>query len=63
MLESDASIMHFDLTHIMKSFNGKLKTVQYRFAEDVNGRVIDDNTNVFDMVQSYATDISSIGGS
>ena len=50
LLESGASIMHFVLTRIMKSFNGKLKTIQCRIAEDVNGRVVDDNTNVFGMI-------------
>ena len=53
--------MHYVLTRIMKSFNGKLKTIQYRIAEDINQRVIDDNTNIYDMVKKYAVEIASVG--
>jgi hypothetical protein len=63
LFDSKASIMHYGLSRIMKSFNGKLKTIQYKIAQDLNSRVIDDNTNVFDMIQSYATDIASVGDS
>ena len=61
LLDSKASIMHYILSRIMKSFNGKLKTIQYRIAEDINSRVITDNTNVFDMMQQYAVEIASVG--
>ena len=63
LFESGASVMHYVLTRIMKSFNGKLKTIQYRIAEDINQRVIDDNTNIYDMVQKYAVEIASVGDS
>jgi hypothetical protein len=63
LLDSGASIMHFVLARIMKSFNGKLKTIQYRIAQDINSRAISDNTNIYDMVQSYATEIASVGDS
>ena len=63
ILDSGASIMHFILTRILKSFKGKLKTIQYRIAQDINSRVIDESTNIFDMVQTYAVDIASVGDS
>ena len=63
LFDSKASIMHYVLSRIMKSFDGKLKTIQYKIAEDINSRVVDDSTNVFDMVQAYATDIASVGDS
>ena len=63
LFESGASIMHYALSRILASFNGKLKTIQYKIAEDMNSREIDNMTNIFDMVQSYATDIASVGDS
>jgi len=63
LLDSGVSIMHFVLSRVMKSFDGKLKTIQYKIAEDINGREINDQTNVFDMVQSYAADIATVGDS
>ena len=63
LFDSGASIMHYVLSRIMKSFAGKLKTIQYRIAEDINSRVIDDQTNIFDMVQKYAVEIASVGDS
>ena len=35
LLDSRASIMHYILSRVMKSFAGKLKTIQYRIAEDI----------------------------
>ena len=63
LFDSGASIMHYVLSRGMKSFDGKLKTIQYKIAEDINRTVINDHTNVFDMVQSYAADIASVGDS
>ena len=63
LYDSGATIMHFVLTRILKSFNGKLTTIQYRIAEDINQRIIDDNTNIYDMVQKYAVEIASVGAS
>ena len=33
LLDSRASIMHYILSRVMKSFSGKLKTIQYRIAD------------------------------
>ena len=63
LLDSKASIMHYILSRIMKSFQGKLKTIQYRIAQDINSRVITDDTNVFDMLQQYAVEVASVGDS
>ena len=63
LLHSNASIMHYILSRIMKSFQGKLETIQYRIAQDINSRVITDDTNVFDMLQQYAVEVASVGHS
>ena len=57
LFDSGATVMHFVLTRILKSFNGKLTTIQYRIAEDINQRIVDDNTNIYDMLQKYAVEI------
>ena len=63
LLDSRASIMHYILSRVMKSFSGKLKAIQYRIVEDINSRVVTDETNVFDMMQTYAVEIASAGDS
>ena len=60
LYESGGKICHYALSRIMKSFDGKLKHVQYRIAEDVNNMEIDDNINIFDMLQGYASLIASV---
>ena len=63
LYESGGKMCHYALSRIMKSFDGKLKHVQYRIAEDMNNMEIDDNTNIFDMLQGYASLIASVGDS
>ena len=63
LFDSGATVMHFVLTRILKSFSGKLTTIQYRIAEDINQRIIDENTNIYDMLQKYAVEIASVGAS
>ena len=63
LFDSGASIMHYGLSRVMKSFNGKLKTIQYKIAQDLNSREIDEHTNVFDMIQEYAAAVASVGDS
>lgn len=60
---SGAGIRHYALMKVLKSFDGKVKTIQYRMAQDINSRIIDENTNIFDMIQSYATGIATDGDS
>ena len=47
--------------YFQKSFFGSLKTIQYRIANDINNKGIDDDFNIFDLVQQYATEIASVG--
>ena len=63
LFDSGATVMHYVLTRILKSFNGKLTTIQYRIAEDINQRIIDKNTNIYDMLQKYSVEIASVGSS
>lgn len=63
LFDSNASIMHYALSRPMKSFTGKLKTTPYKIAVDINSKEINETTYVFDMVQSYAADIASVGDS
>ena len=63
LFDSGASIMHYGLSRVMKSFNGKLKTIQYKIAQDLNSRVTNGQTNVFDMIQEYAAAVASVGDS
>ncbi len=61
LFDAKCSIMDFALTKIMKSFNGRCKSVQFDIAKDINTREINDQTNVFDMIQGYCADIASVG--
>ena len=63
LFSSGASIMHYALSRVMKSFNGKIKTIQYKIAEDINSRKITDETNVYDMIQTYASHVATVGDS
>ena len=63
LYESGGKMVHYALSRIMKSFDGKSKHVQYKIAEDMNNMEIDDNTNIFDMVQGYASLLASVGDS
>jgi hypothetical protein len=63
LFDSKATIMHYVLCRVLKSFDGKLKTIQYKIAQDINSRDINEHTNVYDMVQSYAVDIAAVGDS
>ena len=46
---------------VMESLDGKSKTMQYKIAEDINNKDIDSQTNVYDMLQSYAAAMASVG--
>jgi hypothetical protein len=57
-----ANITHLILARIVKSFEGKSKTVQYKIAEIINSGVeTDDTLNLYDIVQSICTDIATVG--
>ena len=61
LFDSKASMTHYALTRIMHSLDGKLKTVQYKIAEDLNALSPDDDVNIYDLIQVYATMIASVG--
>ena len=61
LFASKASISHYALTRIMHSLDGKLKSVQYKIAEDLNALRPEDDVNIYDLIQTYATMIASVG--
>lgn len=61
VFDSKCSIMDYILSRVMKSFDGKSKTVQFKIAEDINSKVVNDKLNIFDMIQGYCADIASVG--
>ena len=60
---SRASFLHYYLTRVMQSLDGKHKTVQYKIAEDLNALSADDDVNIYDLIQTYASMIASVGES
>lgn len=60
---SKASIAHYCLTRLMHNFAGKVKTVQYRIAEDLQALKPGDEVNIYDLIQTYASMIASVGDS
>ena len=63
LYSSKASLMHYCLTRIMHSLDGKYKTVQYQIAADLNALNEGDDVNIYDLMQTYASMISSVGDS
>ena len=61
LLDSKATIMDYVLHCIMKSLNGRSKTIQYRIADDINTKEIGDRTNIYDMLQDYASAMATVG--
>ena len=61
LLDSKCTIMDYILMRVMRSFDGKSKTIQYKIADDINNKVVDENLNVFDLIQSYCSDMASMG--
>ena len=47
---------------VMRSFEGKSKTIQHKIADDINSpEGITENTNVFDMVHGYCRALATVG--
>ena len=63
LFDSRASLLHYCLTRVMHSLDGKHKTVQYKIAEDLNALSADDDVNIYDLIQTYASMIASVGES
>ena len=63
LFASRASMTHYALTRILHSLDGKLKTVQYKIAEDLGSLEPDDEVNIYDLIQTYASMTTSVGDS
>ena len=61
LFESKCTIMDFALMCVMKSLNGKSKTIQHKIAEDINSQDIDNNVKIYDMIQGYASAMAAVG--
>ena len=49
-----ASVTHLVMCQLMKAFDGKSKTVQFKIADDSNKMDLDDpNINLYGLVQGY----------
>ena len=60
LLDSRAGITHYILKSLMTSLDGKSKTMQAKIAEDMAALDPDDEINIYDLLQTYATQLSSI---
>ena len=59
-----ATVTHLIMCRLMKAFDGKSKTVQFKIAEDFNRLNLDDpNINLYNLVQGYCADLASVGDS
>ena len=56
-----ANMTHYFMCKLMKAFDGKSKTIQYRIAADFNEKTIDASLNVYDLVQKYCSELASVG--
>ena len=45
VLDAKCSMMDYILMRVMKSFDGKSKSIQYKIAQDVNTKVVDEHLN------------------
>ena len=53
---------HYAMCKLMRAFDGKSKTIQFKIASDFNQMNIDDpKINMYDMVQSYCSELASVG--
>ena len=61
-IEAKVSIEDVILMRVMRSFEGKSKTIQHKIADDINSpEGITENTNVFDMVHGYCRALATVG--
>ena len=58
---SGANIVHFVMGKIMRAFDGKSKSIQFKIAEDLNKHSIDESLNMYDLIQTYCADLASVG--
>jgi hypothetical protein len=57
-----ANMVHLMLTRLMKAFEGKSRSVQYKIATTINsGVAIDESLNIYDIIQSICSDMATVG--
>ena len=61
LMDSKVSIMDFAMANLMKSLDGKSKTIQYSIAARINNDEITTVESLYDMIQEYACAMSSVG--
>ena len=56
-----ATIVHYTVCRLMRAFDGKSKTIQFKIAEDFNKMDLDDpDINLYDMVQQYCSELAAV---
>ena len=61
---TQASVTHLVMCQLMKAFDGKSQTVQFKIVDDFNKMILDDpNNNLYDLVQGYCADLATVGDS
>ena len=62
VIACNANMVHLMLTRLMKAFDGKSRSVQYKIASIVNSGIdIDDTFNIYDNIQSICSDMATVG--
>ena len=57
-----ANLTHLKMCVLMRAFDGKSKTLQYKIADDFNKLDTEDPSfNFYDLVQKYCADLSAVG--
>ena len=55
------TVVDYFLHRMMRAFDGKNKSIQYKIANDMKSMVINKDSNIYDMIQSYCADIAAVG--
>ena len=61
-----AVVTHLIMCQLMKAFDGKSKSVQFKIADDFNKMDVDHDDpdiNLYDLVQGYCADLATVGDS
>ncbi len=59
-----ANLNHYMMCRLMKAFEGRSKTIQFKIADDFNKLDLDSAAvNFYDLVQGYCADLASVGDS
>ena len=61
LFSAKCTIMDFALSRVMRAFDGKNKIVQHQIAHDINNKVINDDTPIYDLIAKYCSSIAATG--